>query len=46
MARDYLAILASSVPAKRIFSSTSDIVTQDRACLSADTIHAIMCLKH
>ena len=46
MARDYLAIPASSAPAERIFSSASDVVTQDRACLSADTIRAIMCLKH
>ena len=46
MARDYLAILATSAPAERIFSSAADIITQDRASLAADTIRAIICLKH
>ena len=46
MARNYLTIPVSSAPAERIFSSASDVVTQDRACLSTDTIHAIMCLKY
>ena len=46
MARDYLAIPAISAPAERIFSSAADIITQDRASLAADTIRAIICLKH
>jgi hypothetical protein len=46
MAKDYLAIPATSAPAERIFSSASDLITQDRTCLAADTIRAVMCLKH
>jgi hypothetical protein len=46
MAKDYLAIPATSAPAERIFSSAADVVTPDRACLAADTIQAVMCLKH
>ena len=46
MARDYLAIPASSASVERIFSSAADTVTPDRAHLSAETISAIMCLKH
>jgi hypothetical protein len=46
MARDYLAIPATSAPAERIFSSAAGVISQDRASLAADTISAIMCLKH
>ena len=46
MASDYLAIPASSAPIERIFSSAADTVTPDRARLLAETISAIMCLKH
>ena len=35
-----------SVPAERIFSSAADVITQDRASLTPDTIRAVMCLKH
>ena len=46
MAKDYLAIPATSIAAERIFSSASNLITQNRACLTANTIHAVMCLKH
>lgn len=46
MAKDYLAIPATSAPAERIFSSAADIITQDRASLAASTVRAIICLKH
>ena len=46
MAKDYLAISATSAPAERIFSSAADVVITDRAYLAANTIQAIMCLKH
>ena len=39
-------IIATSAPAERIFSSASDVVTSDRACLAPETIQAIMSLKH
>gem|GEM_PF-2916440 len=39
-------LIATSVPAERVFSSASDIVTSDRIRLAADTIRAVICLKH
>jgi hAT family C-terminal dimerisation region len=46
MARDYLAIPATSAPAERIFSSAADLITPDRASMTSETINAVMCLKH
>ena len=46
MARDYLAIPASSASVERIFSSAADTVTPDRTHILAETISVIMCLKH
>ena len=45
MARDYLAIPASSVPVERIFSGGTDLITPTRSRLSEDTIKYCMCLK-
>ena len=45
MAKDYLAIPASSVPVERIFSGDADLITQTRCRLSANTIRYCMCLK-
>jgi hypothetical protein len=45
MARDYLAIPASSVPVERIFSGGTDLITPTRCRLSEDTIKYCMCLK-
>ncbi|CAB4445822.1 unnamed protein product [Rhizophagus irregularis] len=38
IARDYLTIPATSVPVERAFSSGTDLVTQKRCSLSAETI--------
>ena len=46
MAKDYLAIPATSAPAKRIFSSAANVIIPDRTSLAPKTVHAIMCLKH
>lgn len=44
IARDYLAIPATSAPAERAFSCGADLVTDKRGSLSEETIRACMCL--
>jgi hAT family protein len=44
IARDYLAIPATSVPAERVFSGGTDLITKKRGSLSEDTIQACICL--
>lgn len=46
IARDYLAVPASSVPCEQIFSGGADLVTSKRSSLSADSITECMCLKN
>nr|CAG8633906.1 10754_t:CDS:2 [Entrophospora candida] len=38
MARNYLAISASSIPVERIFSGGTGLITSTRCSLSVDTI--------
>ena len=45
MARDYLAIPATSAPSERLFSSGRQLVTDFRSRLSPATIRACQCLK-
>jgi hypothetical protein len=45
IARDYLAIPATSVPAERVFSGGADLVANKRGLLNEDTIQACMCLS-
>jgi hypothetical protein len=45
IARDYLAIPATSVPSERAFSCGGDLVSDKRALLDEDTIRASMCLS-
>ena len=45
IARDYLAIPATSVPAERVFSSGSDLITKKRGSLSEDIIRFCICLS-
>ena len=45
IARDYLAIPATSAPAERAFSGGVDLITNKRGSLKGDTIRACMCLS-
>ncbi|KZV97167.1 hypothetical protein EXIGLDRAFT_568149, partial [Exidia glandulosa HHB12029] len=45
MARDYLAIPASSVSVERLFSAAGGLTTRERSSLSAKTIRECMCTK-
>ena len=45
MARDYLAVSATSVPVERIFSEGTDLIFAKRCSLGTDTICACMCLR-
>jgi len=45
IARDYLAIPATSVPAERVLSGGADLITKKRGSLSENSIRACMCLK-
>jgi hypothetical protein len=45
MARDYLAIPATSASSERLFSSGSNLITAKRNNLNEDTIQAHECLK-
>jgi hypothetical protein len=45
IARDYLAIPATSAPAERAFSVGKDLVPDNRGSLSEKTIQACMCLS-
>jgi hAT family protein len=45
MARDYLAIPASSVPSEQCFSSSKNLITDNRNRLLGKTVRACMCLK-
>ena len=44
VARNYLAIPATSVPAERAFSTGADLVTKKRGSLDENTIRACMWL--
>ena len=46
MARDFLAVEATSVPCEEIFSGGVDLITPDRCSLNPDTIRMAMCLKN
>ena len=45
IARDYLAIPATSAPCERAFSCGADLITKKRGSLNEDTIQVCVCLK-
>ena len=46
IARDFLAIPATSATSECVFSVGSDVVTKKRNRLTGDSVRMIMCLKH
>lgn len=45
MARDYLAIPATSVPSERLFSAGGNMITEKRCRLAPKTVRAGQCLR-
>jgi hypothetical protein len=45
MAKDFLAIPATSAPVERIFSGGTDLIEQRRCSLKGKTIQECMCLR-
>ena len=45
IARDYLAVMASSVASERAFSSAGITISKRRNCLDADIIEVLQCIK-
>lgn len=45
IARDYLAIPATSTPSERVFSNGADILTKKRNRLSPQTLRYLLCLR-
>lgn len=45
LARDYLAIMSSSVSSERAFSQGGITITRLRSCLKGDIVEALQCLK-
>jgi hypothetical protein len=46
MAKDFLAIPATSVPIECVFSQSSDLISKKRNRLLPETVRVIMCLSH
>jgi hypothetical protein len=45
LASEYLCVQATSVASERVFSTTGDIVSATRACLSPENVNALVFLK-
>jgi hypothetical protein len=46
MARDFLAIPASSAPSKRVFSQGGDLITKKRNRISGNNTRFVLCLRN
>ena len=45
MARDYLAVPATSCPSERLFSAAGNVISSTRSRLNPETARALLCLK-
>lgn len=45
MARDHLAIPASSAPSERVFSAGGDIITKKRNRIGGENLRYLLCLR-
>ena len=45
LARDYLAIAATSVLSEQAFSSAGITISKQHSCLKADVVEALQCMK-
>jgi hypothetical protein len=45
MARDYLAIPATSAPSERVFSAAGNLITKRRTRISSENVRYVLCLR-
>jgi hypothetical protein len=45
MARDYLAIPATSAPSERVFSAAGNLITKKRTIISSENVRYVLCLR-
>jgi hypothetical protein len=46
MARDYLAVPATSCASERLFSTAGNVISDKRSKLDSETVRALLCLKN
>lgn len=46
MARDYLAIPATSAPSERVFSEAGNLISKKRPKIASSTLRYVLCLRH
>ncbi|PMD40291.1 hypothetical protein L207DRAFT_399823, partial [Hyaloscypha variabilis F] len=45
IARDYLAIPATSTPSERVFSMAGNLVSKKRTRISSENVRYVLCLR-
>jgi len=45
MARDYMAIPATSAPSERVFSVTGNLITKKRTKILSENVRYVLCLR-
>lgn len=46
MARDYMAIPATSAPSERVFSAAGNLISKKRTCISSENVRYVICLRN